>query len=127
LVIEFSAELVRTLQAPAYQPAYAAARLKSGRSQRVLCRFSLKEAIEDLEVTITAEERRDDPAQCTVIVEVNVPSRGGWPNLAGTQVTLRRGEQELETQLTDAFGKAVFEDIRTEDLANLVFEITPGH
>jgi glutaredoxin len=126
LIIEFSAELVRALQSPAYQPAYAAARLKSDKSQRVLCQLSLKEAVEDLEVTITAEERREDPTRCTVVVEVNVPSRGGWPNLAGAKVTLKRGELELETQLTDAFGKAVFEGIGTEDLAYLVFEITPG-
>jgi hypothetical protein len=126
LVIEFSAELVRTLQSPAYQPAYAAARLKSDKSQRVLCQLSLKEAVEDLEVTITAEERRVDPTYCTVIADVNIPSRGGWPNLAGTKVTLKRGKQEMETQWTDAFGKAVFEGIRTEDLAHLVFEITPS-
>jgi len=125
LIIEFSAEVVRMLQLPAYQPAYATAGLKSARSRRVLYQFSLKEAGEDLEVTITAEERQDDPARCTVIVEVNIPSRGGWPNLGGTEVRLKRGKQELETQWTDAFGKAVFEEIRTDDLARMVFEITP--
>jgi len=125
LVIAFSAELVRALQLPAYQPAYAAAGLKSDKSQRILCQLSLKAAVEDLEVTITAEERRDDQTRCTVIVEVNIPSRGGWPNLSGTKVTLKRGELELATQLTDAFGKAVFEGISTDDLGHLVFEITP--
>lgn len=125
LIIEFSARLLRALQLPAYQPAYATARLKSDKSSRVLCQFALKEAVEDLEVEITAEERRDDPTHCTVIVEVNVPSRGGWPNLADTEVTLKRDERELETQLTDAFGKAVFEGIATDDLAHLVFEIRP--
>ena len=125
LIIEFSAELLRALQVPAYQPAYATIRLKSDQARRVLYQFSLKEAGEDLEVTITAEERRDDPARCTVIVEVNIPSRGGWPNLGGTEVKLKRGEQELETQWTDAFGKAVFEGIDTDDLGHLVFEITP--
>ena len=126
LIIEFSAELLRALQAPAYQPAYAAVRLKSDQARRVLYQFSLKEAGEDLEVTITAEERRDDPARCTVIVGVNIPSRGGWPNLGGTEVRLKRGEQELETQWTDAFGQAVFEGIDTDDLSHLVFEITPA-
>ena len=60
-----------------------------------------------------------------VIVEVSIPSRGGWPNLADTNVTLKRDDLELETQLTDAFGKAVFEGICTDDLAHLVFEIKP--
>lgn len=125
LIIEFTAELVCALQSPVRRAAYASAGLKSARSRRILYRFSLKEAVENLEVTVTAEERRDDPARCTVIVEVDVPSKGGWPNLAGTRVMLRRGQEELETQWTDAFGEAVFEGIYTDDSPNLVFEITP--
>lgn len=124
LIIEFSAELVRALQPPAHQLAYAM--VKSYKSSRTLCQISLKKEVgEDLEVTITAEEMRDDPALCTAFVEVNIPSRGGWPNLADTEVTLKRGEVELETQLTDAYGEAIFEGISTDDLAHLVFEITP--
>jgi len=124
LIIEFSAELVRALQPPAYQPAHAM--VKSPKSSRTLCQLFLKKEVgEDLEVTITAEEMRDDPALCTAFVEVNIPSRGGWPNLANTEVTLKRGEVELETQLTDAYGEAIFEGINTDDLAHLVFEITP--
>ncbi|MFQ5872673.1 MAG: hypothetical protein ACE5JL_02580 [Dehalococcoidia bacterium] len=124
LIIEFSAELVRALQPPANQIAYAAVK-KSDRPSRVLCQLSLKEVNEDLEVSITAEEMRDDPTLCIVTVEVDIPSRGGWPNLAGSEVALKRGEQELETQLTDVFGEAVFEGIGIDDLAHLVFEITP--
>jgi hypothetical protein len=125
LIIEFSAELLRALQSPAYKPAYARAGLKSEKSSRTLCKLSLKEAVEDLEVAITAEETRDDPSRCIVIVEVNIPSRGGWPHLADTEVVLKRDKRELETQRTDAFGEAVFEGIATNDLAHLVFEITP--
>ncbi len=124
LIIRFSAELMRTLQSTAYRPAYAVAGLKSAEGQRILCQLSLKEAVEDLEVTITVEEARDAPTNCTIIVTVNIPSRGGWPNLAGTRVTLKRGEEELETQWTDAFGKAVFGSISTDDLQHLMFEIT---
>ncbi len=91
-----------------------------------MCQLSLKEAVEDLEVTITAEEAREDMAYCTVMVEVDIPSRGGWPNLADTEVTIKRGESEPETALTDAFGKAVFTGIATTELAHLVFEINPG-
>ncbi len=122
-MIELSTELVRALRPPSLQPALTG--LKSDVSQRVICQISLKEAVKDLEVTITAEEKHSDPTCCTVIVQVNIPSRGGWPNLGGTYVTLKRGEQELETQQTDAFGKTVFEGIHTEDLGYLVFEITP--
>jgi len=129
LVIRFSTELMHALRSPSHQAAYATAGLKSAKSRRILCQLSLKEVVEDLEVTITAEEQRDYPARCTVIAEVNVPSRGGWPNLAGTRVTLRRDKQELDTQWTDAFGKAVFEKIDTDDLPHLVFQIRPnkGH
>jgi hypothetical protein len=131
LIIEFSAGLLRGLQPPALQPAYAG--VKSEKPRRTLCQLVVKEAAADpstgsgqaLEVTITAEEIRDDPTRCTVVVEVNIPSRGGWPNLAGTQVTLKHGEQALETQATDAFGKAVFEGISVDDLAHLTFEIAP--
>jgi glutaredoxin len=126
LIIEFSADLLRALQPPAYQPAYATFRLKSDQLRRTLCQLSLKEAVRDLEVSITAEEMRGDATQCTIVVEVNIPSRGGWPNLADTEVTVKRGELQLDTQLTDAFGKAVFEGMATDDLARLVFEIKPG-
>lgn len=123
LIVELSAELLHALQLPAYQPAYATARLKS--EKKTLFQLALKEAVKDLEVTITAEETRDDPTRCTVSVQVHIPSRGGWPNLADTEVTIKRDEQELETQRTDAFGEAVFEGIATDDLAHLVFEIAP--
>jgi predicted SprT family Zn-dependent metalloprotease len=124
LIIEFSAEVLRAFQLPAYQPAYAVAGLKA-KSPRTLCRISMKEAVEDTEVTITAEETRDDPTRCMVTVRVNIPSRGGWPNLAGTEVILKRDELQLDTQTADAYGEAVFEGIATDDLAHLVFEIVP--
>jgi hypothetical protein len=81
--------------------------------------------IDDLQATITVEDMRADPAYCTVTVEADIPSRGGWPNLAGTEVMLKRGELELDTQRTDAHGEVVFEGIATDDLAHLVVEITP--
>ena len=56
LIIEFTAELVYALQSPVRRAAYASAGLKSARSRRILYRFSLKEAVENLEVTVTAEE-----------------------------------------------------------------------
>ncbi len=121
LIIEFSAELVRTFQSPAYAPTG----LKSAQSPGTLCQFSLIEAVEDLEVTVIAKEKRDDPTYCTLMVKVNIPSRGGWPNLAKTEVILKQNEIELETQLTDAFGQVVFEGIATDDLPQLVLEVEP--
>ena len=73
---------------------------------------------------ISAEAQRRDPQLLTLEVAVDIPSRGGWPNLAGSAVILRRGPDELiDEQETDAFGKVTFEDVRVEDLPLLVFEI----
>jgi hypothetical protein len=124
MIVGLSADVLRAFQMPTYQPAYAMVRSRS-ESPRVLCQISLKEAVKDTEITITAEEERADPTRCTVTVKVNIPSRGGWPNLAGTEVVLKRGELELDTQTTDAHGEVAFEGVATEDLAHLVFEIVP--
>lgn len=123
LIIEFSAELLHAFQPPAYRPAYTRPGLKADRSSRVLCHVPLHEAIDDLEVTITAEETEENPAQCIVTVEVIFPSQDGWPYLTDTEVTIKRGELMLETQTIDAFGQAVFEGIATDELAHLVLEI----
>jgi len=123
LIVEFSAELLRALQTPTLQPAYAVARLKSERSSKVLCQLCLK--VENLDVTITVEERQDDPARCTVIVQADVTDQTEWPDVTRPEVVLQRGESK-ETQRTDAFGAAVFEGVAAADLAQLIFEITPA-
>jgi hypothetical protein len=123
LIIEASSGLLSAWQAARLEPATAAAELKSSKPARILGQISLKEAVEDLEVTITAKEMRDDPALSAVAVVVGVPSRGGWPNLVDIEVTVKGGGLEPKTQLTDAFGEAIFEGIATESLTHLVFEI----
>jgi hypothetical protein len=107
------------------QPAYAMAKRGAEPAARVLGHLSLKEAGQDLEVTITAEPTRDDSTSCTLIVEVNIPSRGGWPHLANTEVILKQNETTLATRVTDAFGKAIFEEIALAELPLLAFEMTP--
>lgn len=122
LVIEFSTGLLRTLQ----PPAYGVAGVKAGTAPGPIRRFALTDAVEDLEVAITIEAQQGDPTRCMVTVEAKIPSRGGWPNLAGTMVTLKRGTQELEARATDPFGRAIFAGIATADLPQLVFVIAPG-
>jgi len=125
LVIQFSSELVQQAFQPPPDPlAYAGAGLKSTQSTGTLGQISLEE-VEDLKVTLTAE-KMNDPRRCTVTVEVDIPSRGGWPNLANTEVTLKRSDVESETDLTDAYGQVIFDEIAIEELAQLVFEITVG-
>jgi len=124
LIVEFSNELLRRLPMLLYRP--AAAGLKSGASSQVLFEVALAESRDDLDVTITAERPQSgETGFCTLIVEVKIPSRGGWPNLAGTQVRLKRGQETLVTRLTDAFGKAVFPHIPLRDLPEISVEITP--
>ena len=118
LVIQFSADLLSALQPPTLQPGYLKGSAPSSLS------YDLTDQIEDLNVRIHVEASRRDPQTATVEVEVDIPSRGGWPNLAGNAVILQRdAEQLLEEQETDAFGKVTFEDVSVEDLPLLVFEI----
>lgn len=119
LVIQFTADLLASLQGPALQPAM----LKSGAPAGL--RYESGDELEDLRVRIEAEPQRGDPQRMIIEVEVNIPSRGGWPHLAGTIVSLRGGDDLLDQQETDAFGKALFEDVPSEDVPLLVFEITP--
>lgn len=125
LVVQFSTELVHGLTPLVPQPAYIA-RQKSSLSSAILYQFILKDAIENLKVTMTVEQEHDNPDRCRVIAEVNIPSRGGWPNLGGIVVILSRDEQVLETQMTDNFGEAVFEGIAIADISHLTFDIKPG-
>jgi hypothetical protein len=103
----------------------ALGRLRTSKSLDALFQLALQEGIEDLEVTVTATVKRSDPNHCTVTIEVNIPSRGGWPNLANTEVVLKRDDSIVATHITDAFGKTVFEKVATDELAKLSFEITP--
>lgn len=121
-IIQFSASLLQSLQPQQPSLSYA---LKSKTGRKVLYQYALKQDKEDLEVAISVEESRDDGAQCTVIVSVQIPSRGGWPNLAGTQVALKRGDEQVAFEVTDAFGDAVLSKIPASDVPDLAFEITP--
>ncbi|MGC9398116.1 MAG: hypothetical protein ACP5HM_03150 [Anaerolineae bacterium] len=125
LIVEFSNTLLHRLQMPTYRR--AAAGLKSTAAPQVLFEVEICPGDEDLDVTLTAETPPEgEPAFCTLIVEVKIPGRGGWPNLAGTEVILKRGAETLASRLTDAFGKAVFPRIPVCDLPEISVEITPA-
>ena len=122
LILEFSTELVSAWQLPAQ----AMAGLKSEGAEKVLGQARWEREGVDLEVEIIAKTQPDEPSRCTIMVEANIPSRGGWPNLADTKVTLkRRDKTELDMQLTNAFGQALFEGVDVDDLPELVFQVIP--
>lgn len=120
LIIQFSAEFFRAWQPP---PFVAAGLKRSETSSKTLSQFS-GQLRDDLEISVTVEQERKEPAYCTITMQVNIPSRGGWPNLAGLEVTLQRDQEIIATQVTDAHGEVVFEKIGVADLDQLVYEIT---
>lgn len=121
LFIQFSAEFIRAWQSPTY----GAAGLKTAASLPGTVGPVMIKAHTDLETSMTIEPQRHDPNSCTLIVQVNIPSRGDWPNLADIEVTLKQGQYLLATRLTDAYGEVIFEGIATANLAQLTLEIAP--
>jgi hypothetical protein len=130
LIIRFSAGLLQTLRTQTQQPDYALVRSQA--PTEVGYHYALRQTVEDCDVTITVHETTQDNTErdmaqstemCTIVVSVDIPSRGGWPNLAGTTVVLKRGDTLLYLQQTDAFGKTAFRSVAAEDLPQLVFEI----
>ncbi len=124
-LIDSAKESVEQVQASlANQPRpVLAGELRSTLSQ--LPQFSLKGVVDDMEVQIQAKEIKDDATACQIKVQVNIPSRGGWPNLGKISVALRQGEQDLGTRLTNAFGIVTFPPVELKALDYLVFEIVP--
>jgi hypothetical protein len=125
LIVELTDQLLGTLLPPAHQPAHALARLKSA-APGTLFELPIQVPDADLNVTIQAEGEHAAPGRCTLCVRVDIPSRGGWPHLAGTEVTLKQDGHEPSLAWTDAYGKAVFESVPIENLAGLVIDIMPG-
>lgn len=96
------------------------------RGSQPLLEMTLSQGIDDFEAVISVATRLKDPTQCNITIKVNIPSRGGWPNLAGTEVILKREGTTIATQATNAFGQVVFKEITPAELTKLSFEITPG-
>ncbi|MEZ4660855.1 MAG: hypothetical protein R2911_25165 [Caldilineaceae bacterium] len=117
MVVTFSEEFVAALQPKSLQ--YAT--LKSAGDE--LFRVDSADMAADLNVTVSARPKRrtaDQSAiQYVVSVDAQIPSRGGWPNLAGTNVTLLVDGQAVATRQTDAFGKVVFDAVARADLGRM--------
>jgi len=120
LVVNFSAELLASLE---LRPV-ALQGLKSGPS-RLLYEIDVSDAFEDFDVLIATEADQQDAGLCTIVVNVTSLDLE-WPELAGSQVMLRRRNRESVTQETDPYGEAVFPKIEQSDLPHLAIEIKPG-
>lgn len=119
IIIELSKKFVASFDVPVF------AGVKGETTRKILCKLDLPEVFEDCAVTIIAQEMFQDATHCEISIDVRMPSRGGWPNLAGIEVMVKRGEHMLQKQLTDSFGKAYFSGIRRDELDQLVVQIYP--
>lgn len=124
MIVELTDDLLATLLPPARQPAYALAGLKSA-VPGTLFELPIQAPDAGLNVTIQAETVRAAPDRCTLTVSVDIPGRGGWPHLAGTEVTLCQVNGEPCQEWTDAYGEAVFENVPVAKLSGLVIEVLP--
>ncbi|MCL4863968.1 MAG: hypothetical protein KJZ93_31460 [Caldilineaceae bacterium] len=127
MILQFSADLLASWQPPALAPAYSG--LKAGEETPALTQFTIEEHEQDLIVTVTIRAEGDEgenAGRCAIEVAVEIPSRGGWPNLADIPVMLKRGDEPLARSFTDAFGKAQFDGIARGDLPQLSIEVDPN-
>jgi len=123
LVVELSDAVARALQ-PAQQPAYSFRRAAQGAANAY--HFTLENQLADLNLRLTIEREQPVGDQCQVIVEAEIPSRGGWPNLADTIVNLKQADTVVQSCLTDAFGRAVFSAVAISQLPAMQVEVIPG-
>lgn len=124
LVVDLSAAVQRLLQPPQQQPVYSFRRASQGEQNVVY--FALENQLADLNLRLIIEREPAAGDQCQVIVEAEIPSRGGWPNLADTIVNLKQADTVVQSRLTDDFGKAVFADVALTQLPALQVEVIPG-
>lgn len=120
LIVRFAADFLASLQPSALQPAYL-----KGAGQAASETISIAAA--DLTVHLRVEPQAGESARCVIEAAVEIPSRGGWPNLAGIPVSLRHGERELAARETDAFGHVVFDNVPATDLGGLECVIAPAN
>jgi hypothetical protein len=121
LVIALSEELLRSLPPPP-RLAYATANHRATALMVPLWLLALDKELNSMGVRIMAAQMQNDLERCTLLIDVSIPGRG-WPDLANARVTLKRGDEHLATQETDAYGKVVFEAVAITDLPVLVIEI----
>ncbi len=116
LLIAFSAELLAAFTPP---PLVG---VKSAGGADLLHHLTL--SAPDLAVAVNVQAATTT-GQCTLWVDVNIPSTGGWPHLGGTAVRLWRDTELVAQQTTDAYGKVFFPAVARAELDALRLSIAP--
>lgn len=124
LVLRLSAELLAILQPPPLQRALIG--VKTGETEETLAVWNVDQSAYDLRATVTISQLAGQTQFCSILVGVEVPSRGEWPHLADIEVTLKQAEVVLARQETDPFGKVLFNKIPQTSLVDLMIEIEPN-
>ncbi len=122
LVLSLSADLVKLLR-PLPNTALATRANESDRFGEIIILLK-PEQTNDLEfpLTVTVYQDRQRDGYCLIEVLVQLSGKS-WPDIAGYQVIIQ-GVGETQTQTTDAWGIAVFQDMPVEQLQNLKIEVT---
>jgi hypothetical protein len=105
-------------------PAHAAG-LKMPGGAAVLGELTVDDAAPDLHLRVALLGIPEDRRR-SLMVTVEIPSRGGWPNLGGSEVRLLRSGNLINTQRTDAFGAVIFTGLTVEEVAHLAVAVLPA-
>lgn len=82
--------------------------------------------VEDHEIKVQLVSLDQVREEGSLEVTVNIPSRGGWPNLGETAVSLHTPTSPSRTRLTDPAGRVLFRNVPLADLNDLTIEIAPS-
>lgn len=104
-------------------PSLSPAGLKSEPAGAAVAAAQLADTMPDLQLQLVLE--RSSASARRLLVTVDIPSRGGWPNLGGSEVTLLDGAKEVAGAITDSFGTAVFAELSDAELGRLTLAVRP--
>ena len=123
LVIEFTTELLQSIRPLDLQTSLV--KSNQGANVNNMYHYILKDQVDNLNVEIGVKPHQDNPQQCHVAAWVGIPSREGWPNWKNSRVEMKMEQEVLQSQLTDAFGRVLFDPVELANLPRLTFEVTP--
>ncbi|KAA3665506.1 MAG: hypothetical protein DWQ04_00270 [Chloroflexi bacterium] len=122
LVLALSADLVELLR-PLPNTSLVTRANESDRFGEITLELTPKQTGSiDFPLTLRVYQDRQRDGYCLIEVFVQ-PSGKSWPDIAGYQVIIH-GVGETQTQMTDAWGSAIFQDMPIEQLQNLKIEAT---
>jgi hypothetical protein len=125
--------LQTSTQAPIYTlknlspPLFSSATLRSNEAEKWVTLYTAQFDEADTAVTITIKAEAAEPnlTQARLTITVDIPERGGWPHLKGSEVKLHYKETILQAGVTNAYGRIIFENVDSTLLPDVSFEIKP--